>query len=194
MHITASFPVAQVDGAKVLRLYYKRSDIEMLFVLPDRVDGLADMESSLTPARIDAWVKATQWNPKVIVSLPSFRFDPKSPVMLRDELAALGMADAFDRDKADFTGIAKAPNPSQSLYLGVVIHKSFVKVDERGAEATAATVAIMATPMSIAPPGDPPPPPPPFVFNADHPFLFFIMDHRSGLILFMGRVADPSSA
>jgi serpin B len=103
------------------------------------------------------------------------------------------MPDAFDKDEADFTGIVKSANPSDHLSLGNVIHKAFVRVDEKGAEATAATVVIYGSPMAAPAPSKPPPPPPPFVFNADHPFLFFIIDHTSGLILFMGRVTDPSS-
>jgi serpin B len=59
-----------------------------------------------------------------------------------------------------------------------------VKVDEKGTEAAAATAAVMArAAAALAPPAE---------FKADHPFLFFIRDNASGMILFMGRVADPS--
>jgi serpin B len=94
---------------------------------------------------------------------------------------------AFDRDKADFTGMANPPSPRDRLVVGEVFHKAFVTVDELGTEAAAATAVVMPTaaaaPMRTAPP---------FEFRADHPFLFFIIDKSSGLILFMGRVSDPS--
>ena len=64
-----------------------------------------------------------------------------------------------------------------------VFHKAFVKVDEKGTEAAAAT-AVMAAPNIAAGPDAA------VELNADHPFLFFLRDLRSGGVLFMGRVAD----
>jgi serpin B len=62
-------------------------------------------------------------------------------------------------------------------------------MDEKGTEAAAATAVKMVAVTAMLPP----PEPPPQVFNADHPYLFFLRDVRTGLILFMGRVADPAS-
>ena len=61
-----------------------------------------------------------------------------------------------------------------------------MEVNEEGTEAAAATiVAVTASAMPMKPP------PPPPVFRADHPFIFFIRDTRSGSLLFLGRLADP---
>ena len=62
--------------------------------------------------------------------------------------------------------------------------KAFVEVNEEGAEAAAATALTMDASMAL--------PPPVVTFRADHPFLFAIRDTRSGAILFLGRVADPT--
>jgi serpin B len=97
-------------------------------------------------------------------------------------LKDLGMPLAFDAARADFTGIAKPARAEDRLSIGEVFHKAFVKVDEKGTEAAAATAVSMVA-------GGPPPKPVQFV--ADHPFLFFLRDRRTGLILFMGRVVDP---
>ena len=71
------------------------------------------------------------------------------------------------------------------LYISDVLHKAFVKVDEKGTEAAAATaVAVEA--------GGPPPRA--LEFTADRPFLFLIVDRGSGLILFVGRVVEPKSS
>jgi len=59
-----------------------------------------------------------------------------------------------------------------------------VRVDEKGTEAAAATAVMMA--RAGAAPGRV------VEFKADHPFLFFIRDDASGLVLFMGWVADPA--
>jgi len=62
-----------------------------------------------------------------------------------------------------------------------VFHEAFVKVDEEGTEAAVAMALAGAAPA-----------PNPKEFRADHPFLFLIRDVRSGMILFIGRVTDPS--
>jgi len=85
--------------------------------------------------------------------------------------------------KANFSGMDGTLN----LFISDVFHKAWVEVNEEGTEAAAATiVAVTASAM----PMNPPPPPP--VFRADHPFIFCIRDTRSGSLLFLGRLADPS--
>jgi serpin B len=124
---------------------------------------------------------------RVIVSLPKFEIDPATSLSLADTLKALGMSLAFDRGKADFAGIANPPSPADRLWISKVFHKAFVRVDEKGTEAAAAT-AVVAAPAGAAPPTTQPP-----EFKADHPFLFLLRDTPTGLILFMGRVSDPAS-
>ena len=104
-----------------------------------------------------------------------------SEFQLNDVLSGMGMKDAFT-DKANFGGMSS----SRDLYIQAVVHKAFVDVNEEGTEAAAATaVGIMATSIAIEPN-------PPKVFKADHPFLFLIRHEKSGAILFMGRIADPT--
>jgi len=186
MHSGKSFRVAELSGVRILEIPYKGADCAMLIVLPNKTDGLADVEKSFSAATIETWVSALAWRPS-IVALPRFKLDPPAASPLGSALRALGMPLAFDRDKADFTGMANPPSPRDRLVVGEVFHKAFVTVDELGTEAAAATAVVMPTaaaaPMRTAPP---------FEFRADHPFLFFIIDKPSGLILFMGRVSDPS--
>jgi serpin B len=97
----------------------------------------------------------------------------------------MGMPLAFDPAAADFTGIANPKSPSDRLHVSHVFHKGFIKVDEKGTEAAAATGTTMSIRGIIAHPKTE-------ELKADHPFLYFLRDTRSGLILFMGRVADPA--
>jgi len=95
---------------------------------------------------------------------------------LKKTLTALGMGMAFS-DTADFS----------NLYTGKVeitkaIHKTFIKVDEEGTEAAAATAIGIGVGAAL--------PSPPF--KADHPFLYIIAEKQTGIILFMGTVNDPS--
>ena len=96
------------------------------------------------------------------------------------------LKEAFDRDKADFTGIANPPSPADRLVISEVVHKTFVKVDEKGTEAAAATAVLMERA------GAAPPKQQPQVFKADHPFLFLVRDVRTGAVLFLGRVTEPA--
>ena len=102
---------------------------------------------------------------------------------LSSTLSTMGMAQAFS-GAADFSGMTGKPD----FAISVAIHEAFIDVDEQGTEAAAATAIVMyATAMHREFPE-----PPPIVFRADHPFLFILLDTKSGSMLFLGRVADPT--
>jgi serpin B len=185
-HQIVALPYGEADGVQVLEMPYREGPFAMTVVLPRAVDGLAALEARLDAPTFAAWIAALQTR-DVRVRFPKFTIDPAESLALKPVLVALGMADAFDRAAADFTGIAAPPDPADRLCISHVFHKAFVKVDEQGTEATAASSVVMA--RVGAAPGPPPPPPPEFI--ADHPFLFFIRDTESGVILFAGRLADP---
>jgi serpin B len=187
MHQTASFRFASSDGVELLEMPYQGGGLAMTLALPAAADGLDAVEARLSPAVLDAWIGALAPT-KVVVSLPKIVIDPADALSLGGLLVALGMPLAFDADRADFTGMTRPPAPADRLYLSKVFHKAFVKVDEKGTEAAAATAVVM-TPKSVMRPVQPP-----VEFKADHPFLFFLRDTRSGVILFMGRVSDPAAS
>ena len=113
---------------------------------------------------------------KVRVFLPRFKVEYKMD--MKSILGKMGMREAFSPLSADFSGMTG----SRDLYIDEVYHKAFVKVDEQGTEAAAATGVVM---MLRAAPARP------IVFKADHPFLFLIRHEKTGLILFMGRLSEP---
>lgn len=184
MHKSEHFRFAATDGVKVLEMPYVGGEVVMTFVLPDAPAGLEAVEQRLSPATLDAWLGALKPE-QVVVSLPKFEIDPASSLSLGDMLKALGMPLAFDRSQADFTGIADPPSPADRLFISSVFHKAFVKLDEKGTEAAAATAVVMARAGSAMPMN-------PAEFKADHPFLFLLRHVPSGAILFMGRVSDPA--
>lgn len=184
MSQVASFKHAAVDGLQVLEMPYVGGELAMTFLLPNAKDGLDALEQKLTDGKLTSWIAAAKPE-RVLVSLPVFEIDPAEPLSLGKELVAMGMKLAFDPDLADFTGIASPPSPADRLYIGKVFHKAFVKVNEKGTEAAAATAVVMPRAGSAAPA-------PPPEFRADHPFLFFLRDLRTGMILFMGRVVEPA--
>ncbi|MFO0550104.1 MAG: serpin family protein [Polyangiaceae bacterium] len=184
MHASGTFRVLEKDGMKMLELPYRAGAMKMLLVLPDAVDGLAKLESGLTAERFEGWSAALSEG-EVDISLPKLDLAPANSLSLKEPLEALGMKIAFS-NKADFTGIAKPPEPDQQLKITHVFHKAFVKLDEKGTEAAAATAVVMGEKGTGAAPKR-------IEFKADHPFLFFIVDEASGLVLFLGRVSNPGT-
>lgn len=184
MHRTAPLRSAEVDGVKIAEVPYKGRDASMLFVVPNETQGLAKLEKGLDDKKLESWLSALKMQQSSI-AIPKLEIEPPTALMLREPLLKLGMQLPLDRQKADFTGIADPPKPADRLFIGDVFHKAFVKIDEKGTEAAAATAVVM-------PRGAGMPMKPPFELVADHPFLFFIRDHASGLVLFVGRVTDPS--
>jgi serine protease inhibitor len=150
-------------------------DLSMIVLLPNKSDGLPAFEKTLTAANLTKWLGKLSIH-NVDVTLPKFKLT--SEFMLKDGLSKMGMPIAFDRNKADFSGMTT----SERLFINHVVHKAFVDVNEAGTEAAASTAVVM-TPASA---------PPPATFLADHPFVYLIRDNRTGSILFLGRVVDPS--
>lgn len=182
MNLQSQFKYAKTGGAALVELPYKGGSASMYIVLPDKRDGLAAVERTL-PETLAA-LQSKLADELVLVSLPKFVIDPGAPLRLATALQKLGIRQAFDASKADLTGIANPSDPKDRLFISEVLHKAFVKVDEKGTEAAAATAVLMEAggmPRKATP------------FTVDHPFLFLIVDRGSGLILFVGRVTDPKS-
>lgn len=173
-------------GYQAVDLAYRGDDLSMLVLLPDRQDGLQELEQTLSLQRLDDCVARLRVR-EVKLFLPRFEITWGTEEM-SGELAALGMTLAFERFQADFSGInGYEPPHEESLFISAVFHKAFVAVDEEGTEAAAATAVTMRAAGAA-----PAPPPPAPIFRADHPFLFAIRERRSDTILFLGRVADPT--
>lgn len=176
----------QASGYQAVDLEYQGGDLSMLVLLPDRKDGLRDLETQLSERMLQDCVADMRIN-EVKLFLPRFKIT-WGAVDLRDSLTALGMTRAFEQYQADFSGINGCKPPhEEALFISAAFHKAFADVNEEGTEAAAATaVAVMA--MAMRPPEPPPVP----IFRADHPFVFGIRDQKSGAILFLGRIVDPT--
>jgi serpin B len=186
MHQHEKIRYLQATGYQAVELVYRAGDLSMLVLLPDRKDGLRDLEKTLS-ARLFHDCVAQMDVREVKLFLPRFKIT-WGTLNLGEQLTALGMSLAFTRSQADFSGInGHEPPDDDSLFISGVFHKAFVEVNEEGTEAAAATAVSMA-PAAALRPSNPPP-----LFRADHPFLFAIRDRKSGAILFLGRIADPTS-
>jgi serpin B len=168
----------ETPAFQALELPYRFGELSMVVLLPRETDGLPALEKRLTAKSLTKWL-ADLRRETVRVTLPKFKFT--SQFRLPAVLRAMGMVEAFDAGRANFSGMTTM----EKLFISDVIHKAFVAVDEKGTEAAAATAVIMALKAAM------PRPVQPKVFRADHPFVFLIRHRATGSVLFLGRVADP---
>jgi serpin B len=162
------------NGYAAAELPYAGDSAVMTLLVPDE-GRFEEVESQLNDAMFKEML--TNLAPAdVTLRMPKFQYE--SAFMLSDTLDDMGMSAAFNPDIADFSGMTG----NRNLYIGNVIHKAFVAVNEKGTEAAAATAvtiseafgAFMDTNLTI-----------------DRPFIYFIRDVESGQILFIGRVLNP---
>jgi serine protease inhibitor len=180
MNAEEDLPYAENATLQATRLSYKGDDSAFYVMLPkDNVSLAAAMASLEGTGFSDLRAALSQETTKVVLGLP--KLDTDFGTSLKAPLEALGMPLAFDPDHADFSGMA----PPGLAYIGDVFHKTKVKVDEKGTVAAAATVVEMGA-TAIAEQVQPP------QIICDRPYLIAIVDEKSGTMLFLGAVNDPT--
>ncbi|XP_061446528.1 serpin B6-like [Rhineura floridana] len=182
MYKKAKFNMTYISDycTKILELPYVANELSMIILLPDKIEdnstGLEKLEREMTYEKLMEWINPEMMdNTEVELFLPKFKLEEKYD--LKPVLSSMGMTEAFDQVKADFSGMS----PNNDLFLSEVVHKSFVEVNEEGTEAAAATAGIMMMRCAMLVPR----------ITADHPFLFFIRHNQTGSILFYGRFCSP---
>lgn len=163
---------------QMLQLPYADSNLAMIILLPKANHQLNEMFNVLNADSLNQLLSSIR-QVKINLSMPKFNIE-SSFNDLSQSLQTMGLTDAFT-DKANFTNMTE-----NQLMISDVIQKALIKVDEQGTIAAAASGIVMVGSSY-------PVPEPPIVFNADHPFMYIIFDTQSRLILFMGKVSDPSS-
>ena len=176
MHNHGPIATAAIPDGAIGVLPFHGKDLSMVVVMPDHPDGLPAIEAALSADAIAQWIAAAQPDPEVVeVAFPKFAIT--SAVDLPTVLEQLGITSAFDPQVADLSPIDGA----RDLHLQQVVHRAVLAVDERGGTAAAAT-AVGTTPTAA------------IAFVVDRPFVFFIYDHVTSSVLFLGRLADPTKS
>jgi len=172
-HLT--IPYTKGDGYQAIELAYVGDTAAMDVIVPDE-GNFKQFESALNAQKLNE-ILGNMQPASVALGLPKFTFTQDFSVS--STLKTLGMSDAFDPNKADFSGMTG----NHDLFISDVIHKAFVAVDEKGTEAAAATAVMMqATSIMMTDVN----------LTIDRPFIFIIRDTTSGQILFVGRVLNPA--
>ncbi|KAK1395733.1 Serpin-ZX [Heracleum sosnowskyi] len=177
--------ISAFDGFKVLELPYKRGgdrrQFSMYFFLPDAKDGLPRLVDEV--GSVAGFLE--RHSPDQEVEVGDFRI-PKFKISFGFEasevLKELGLVLPFSRDGDGLTEMVDSAM-GQKLYVSSIFHKSFIEVNEEGAEA-AATSAAVFMPMCLQLLNK-------IDFVANHPFLFLIREDMTGVVQFIGQVHDP---
>jgi len=173
------FNYTETEDLQILELPYAGNEISMVILLPKNPTYLSEFINTIDNNKLSSWLESMT-KMELDLYLPSFRFETK--YTLNNYLQNLGMLKAFTNE-ANFSGISGNPD----LLISKVVHKAFIEVNEEGTEAAAATAVIMEF-KSINGGGSSR-----VIFNADHPFLFFIQHKKTGTILFMCKMVNPLS-
>lgn len=169
MHSSGRLDYAAGDGWQAVDLPYVFGDLSF-------VVAMGDTAETAMPTG-DAVFAALTERP---VELGFPRFDIETSTDLATVLADMGMPTAFT-EQADFS----AMTASEHLAIGGVIHQANITVDEEGTEAAAATAVVMDVTSA-------PIPEEPVTLTIDRPFTFWLRERTTGVVVFMGRVNDPS--
>lgn len=167
-----------VDNATVFDLLFDEGRFSFTIAMPPKGHTLNAFEWDLSGQDFVAWSRHLP-SVECLVELPKFKIEPTS-VALKSWLQAMGVQTLFS-ERADFSPMLG--ETGKALSLDNVYQSAGIAVDENGAEASAATAAVMGV-KAFRPQAVP-------VCKADRPFLFAITHVATGVPVFMGRVVSP---
>jgi serpin B len=179
------FEYFDTPDLQAIRLPFGAGDLVMEILLPAKSSSLGALEAQLTPEHWAAW-RTQHISRSGRIELP--RFELKSSYHLNEPLQALGMVRAFHSSGPDAAQLTQMLSPKQGdaghFFISSVLQSTYWKVDEEGSEAAAVTtIGVRAAVMR---------PEQPFQMIVDRPFFCAIEDRRSGALLFVGAIYDPT--
>ncbi len=161
------------SGATGFLKPYDGGDYSFAAILPDEGVSLDDFLNAFDGSKL-LEILATAGNVPVTAYTPKFSYDFK--VKMNDPLKVMGITDAFDPGRADLSKLGRST--VGNLYIGEVLHKTFIAVDELGTKAGAVTkVEVNDESYTETKP-----------VRLDKPFLYAIIDNATNLPIFIGTV------
>jgi len=174
-----SFSYAETGDFQAVFLPYKDNRLGLYVFLPKKGKSLDEFEKTLD-------LKSFEKNTALFASRPGTfkmpRFKIEDDMKLKDDLSKLGMEEAFDKNKADFSLMT---NEKNRVFINDVIHKTYMDVNEEGTEAAAVTAVEMCMTSARMDP------PQPFAMTCDRPFFVALQDMQTKKLLFMGHITKP---
>lgn len=177
MSRTGEYRVLDGDGFTAVNLPYGSGRLGLYLFLPDAGSDLKAFYARLRAEDWERWMGGFRQQ-RIMLSLPRFRVEFEQS--LNEALKAMGMAVAFDAQRADLGGmLPREFLQANNAYITDVKHKTFMVVNEEGTEAAGATsveIGIVSAPPAV-------------VF--DRPFFLALRDNQTGTLLFVGQIVDP---
>lgn len=150
---------------------YKNGRFAFAALLPNEDVNIDDYIASLSGEKLMKIFSSAKKNEEVDVKMPKFKAEYSTQLI--DTLKKMGIEDAFDRKSANFSSLI---DKNDGAYIGTVMHKTFIEVDQEGTRAAAATLVGISK-MSM-------PAINPVCLN--RPFVYMIVDTETNLPLFIG--------
>lgn len=174
LHGSESFYL-QDDQAVGMVKYYQNQQYAFVALLPNEGVRVTDYAASLSGQKLESLLSDPR-SATVRTAIP--KFEASYDTDLARVLSAMGMPLAFDPNLADFGALGSFQN--RNIYIDQVLHKTFLRVDEKGTQAGAATAVIMR-PNSVAPPEVK-------EICLDRPFVYMLIDCKNHVPLFLGTL------
>lgn len=175
MHSQNSEVYLQDEHSVGVMRYYEGRRYAFVALLPEAGMSLTDYVATLNGGHLQQLLQSGE-EKEVVLTMPKFETDFSCE--LKSALQSMGIVDAFVPEAADFTGIG---GEKGDWSIGRVLHKTFLRVDEKGSEAAAATVAIFES-AAMPPEEDPP------AVCLNRPFVYMLVDCEQSLPMFIGTL------
>ncbi|XP_049881053.1 serine protease inhibitor 77Ba-like [Pectinophora gossypiella] len=166
--------------AFVLELPYGNDNkYSMIIILPHNKVKLVDMYQNFAKVSLVDIVQRLKDDEEkfgvtdVDVQIPRFKISTN--VVLNKPLNSMGVYDIFEPDLAKFERVSQ-----EQIFVSAIVHKADIEVTESGTVASAATSAIFADRMSTP------------RFDANKPFVYFIMEMTTNTVIFGGIYSKPT--
>lgn len=165
------------EDLQIVELPYGEGNFSMYVLLPSEGNSVDELAKKLNPKYFSE-LMTDMTSTSVELFLPKWE-SSFSAESLKESLTAMGMGIAFE-NKAEFPNVFE----DESTKISQIKHKTYIKVDEEGTEAAAATSIGMVTTSMPLPTEE--------KMNVNRPFVYLITENKSGTILFLGAVGNPA--